>query len=237
MLRLLKELISPDSAPDDRENAPEGMLITGRAGLVAGTQVATESGWRPVETLCTGDRLLSFDNGMQPLADLQRDRLGAVAAGRPVAALQAVEVPVAALGNDAPFWLMPDQGVLLESDKALEILGDPFAVVPARALVGVNGIRLAAPGGGVSVTTLAFARDEAIYIAGGPLLFCPRPRRVVGEGAGNDMSFFSVQTLQSARYLVRALIEARGFRALSVAPDEIAGYLPPPLPRNRTLAG
>jgi len=236
MLRLLKELIRTDTAPDDRENAPEGMLITGTAGLVAGTQVATDAGWRPVETLCTGDRLLSFDNGVQPIVDLQREHLGAVAADRPVAKLQAVKVPVAALGNDAPFWLMPDQGVLLESDKALEILGDPFALVPARALVGVNGIRLAAPGGGVSVTTLAFARDEAVYTAGGPLLYCPRPRTVTGEAAGNDMSFFSVQTLQSARYLVRALVEARGARGLCAAPDEIAGQLPP-LPDARPLAG
>ncbi len=236
MLRMLKELIRIDPAPDDRENAPEGMLITGTAGLVAGTQVATETGWRPVETLCAGDRLLSFDNGVQPIVDLQREHLGAVAAGRPVAALQAIKVPVAALGNDAPFWLMPDQGVLLESDKALEILGDPFALVPARALVGVNGIRLAAPGGGVTVTTLAFARDEAIYTAGGPLLYCPRPRSVIGEGMGNDMSFFSVQTLQSARYLVRALVDTRGVRGLCAAPEEIDWQLLS-LPGARPLAG
>jgi hypothetical protein len=236
MLRLLKELISTDDQPEDPEITPEGMVITGRAGLLTGTLVATDQGWRPAETLCVGDRLLSFDHGLQAVAELQRERLRSLS-DHPGAPLRAVEVPAGALGNDAPLWLMPDQGLLLESDKALEILGDPFAVVPARALLGVNGIRLAAPGRGVSITTLAFARDEAVYVAGGPLLYCPRPRNVMAEGLDNDMSFFSVQTLQSARYLVRSLVESRGARALCAAPEEIAGQLPEDPNAARPLAG
>lgn len=236
MLRLLKELISTDDRPEDPEITPAGTVITGRAGLISGTTVATEAGWRPAEALRPGDRLLSFDHGVQEVVELQRERLRRLS-DHPGAPLYALEVPAGALENEAPLWLMPDQGVLLESDKALEILGDPFAVVPARALLGVNGIRLSDPGKGVSITTLGFARDEAVYVAGGPLLYCPRPRNVMAAQPGNDMSFFSVQTLQSARYLVRTLVESRGARALCAAPEEIAGQVPFDPTTLRPLAG
>lgn len=236
MLRLLKELLSTDDRRDPPEITPEGMVITAQAGLLSGTMVATDQGWRAAETLCVGDRLLSFDHGVQTVTELQRERLGGTP-GHPAQLLRAVEVPAGALENEMPLWLMPDQGVLLESDKALEILGDPFAVVPARALLGVNGIRLAAPARDASTTTLVFERDEAVYIAGGPLLYCPRPRDVMTKGAGNDMSFFSVQTLQSARYLVKTLVESRGARALCAAPDEIAGQLDLDPEATRPLAG
>jgi len=236
MLRLLKELLSTDDRRDPPEITPEGMVITAQAGLLTGTLVATDRGWRPAETLCVGDRLLSFDHGVQTVTDLQRERLGGTP-GHPARPLYAVEVPAGALANEATLWLMPDQGLLLESDKALEILGDPFAVVPARALLGINGIRLAAPGKGVSATTLGFARDEANYVAGGPLLYCPRPRDVMAKGTGNDMSFFSVQTLQSARYLVKTLVESRGARALCAKPEEIAGQLDLDPTAARPLAG
>ena len=238
MLRLLKALIRSDTPREDPEITPEGMVITGQGGLLNGTLVATDRGWRPVETICIGDRVLSFDHGMQAVTELQRERprRHSGQAGKP---LCAVEVPAGALGNDDPLWLMPDQGLLLESDKALEILGDPFAVVPARALAGVNGIRLASPGAGLSITTLVFSRDEAIYVAGGPVLYCPRPRTVLAEvTGGTDMSFFSVQTLQTARYLVKTLVETRGAEALCARPEEIAAHLPsdpppaPPLPRS-----
>ncbi|WP_165978767.1 Hint domain-containing protein [Antarcticimicrobium luteum] len=237
MLRLLKALIGAGTQPEDPEITPEGMVITGLAGLLGGTLVATDQGWCPAETIRLGDRLLSFDRGMQAVTELQRERPRGHS-GHPAALLRAVEVPTGALGNDAPLWLMPDQGVLLESDKAQEILGDPFAVVPARALLGINGIRLSVPGSGISITTLAFPHDETIYIDGGLRLFCPRPRTVLTEALGpSDGGVFSVQTLQTARFLVRTLIETRGAGALCAPPEEIAGQMPLDPRGVRPLAG
>ena len=121
MLRLLKELIRSGTPREDPEITPEGMVITGQGGLLNGTLVATDEGWRPVETICVGDRLLSFDHGLQEVRELQRERPRSHSGhtGKPRCA---VEVPAGALDNDTPLWLMPDQGVLFESDKALEIL-------------------------------------------------------------------------------------------------------------------
>ncbi|HBS49525.1 MAG TPA: hypothetical protein DEA05_05275 [Rhodobacteraceae bacterium] len=44
-----------------------GTLITGNARLLDGTRVATRQGWHPVETLCLGCEVLTFDHGLQPV--------------------------------------------------------------------------------------------------------------------------------------------------------------------------
>ena len=42
-------------------------------GLVAGTNVASNLGWRAVDALSVGDMVLTFDNAMQPIVEIRRD--------------------------------------------------------------------------------------------------------------------------------------------------------------------
>lgn len=137
-------------------------------GLVAGTRIATSSGWRSVEAVAVGDLILTFDNGLQPVVAVTRtpvrQRQFTHTAALPVL------VPAGAIGNTAPMTLLPEQGVMVESDVAEALFGDPFAVVKARDLVGLRGIERSGPMPVDEVITLHFANDEVLHADGGALV-------------------------------------------------------------------
>jgi len=132
-------------------------------GLVAGTAVATPEGWRPVEALSVGARVLTFDGGAQEIRHVSR-RLWpgpGQAAPQPL-----VRLPAGLVGNAAPLMLMPGQDVMVESDAAEEAWGDPFALVRASALVGTAGGAYVLPEAPVTVVTLGCTEDEMLFVAG-----------------------------------------------------------------------
>lgn len=188
----------------------EGVLITGQNGLVSGTRVAAGPGWQAVEKLNVGDMVLTFDHGMQPVMDIQRETLVMPELALP-GAQHPVLVPRNTINNLQDIWLMPQQGLLVESDSALDPLGDPFAVVPARALLGFAGVRTAVPEETLEATTLAFAQDEVIYAESGLLMFCPRPRQILSDRGDAGSTLYTVLDLHDGRYLVRCLNEENGF--------------------------
>lgn len=142
-------------------------------GLVAGTLVATEMGWQRAEALRPGDRVVTFDNGLQPLRGLGHGRLMSPRRGLPQAARPLV-VPARALGNRREMVLLPGQSVLIESDAAEARYGDPFTLVPAAALEGHRGIARTEIAGEVEVVWLEFDGDEIVYAEGMVLAHCPR---------------------------------------------------------------
>lgn len=144
----------------------------GQGGFLEGTHVASNLGWRPIEGLCAGDKVLTFDHGMQVVTEVLRETL--VLDDIDMAGAHCpLFVPRDALNNRAPMSLMPDQGVLLESDLIADAKGDPFAVVPAAALAGYRGIRMIHTEDRIELITLRFARDEVIYLEAGMLGYCP----------------------------------------------------------------
>lgn len=195
-----------------------GTLITGNAGLLEGTRIATATGWRPVDKICVGDQVLTFDRGLQTVTDIQREthEYARHPWQRPVF------VPAGALQNQRDLWLMPDQGLLVECDAVQDPMGDPFAVVPAQALDGYRGIALVSTESVFEVTTLAFAEDEAIYVEGGMLAHCPRPRSLLSEDGCEAAPLYDVLDRDAARRLVEtmALIEDAGRFACD--PEELA---------------
>lgn len=141
-------------------------------GLVAGTRVASNLGWRVVEALAPGDKVLTFDRGMQILQEVRREVLWVGARNVPQHHWP-VTVPAGALQNRCDITLMPDQGVVIESDVADDVYQDPFAVISARQLVGLRGITQTPPRAQVEVITLIFEHDEVVYAEGGTLIHCP----------------------------------------------------------------
>ncbi|MEP3298934.1 MAG: Hint domain-containing protein [Pseudoruegeria sp.] len=142
------------------------------SGIVSGTKVASTLGWRPIEAIDVGDDVLTFDGGMQTVLHVVRETLWKGTAVCPKH-LWPLRVPLGALGNQDPMYLLPDQNVLIESDTAEEVLGDPFALMPAQSLEGVSGIRRVRPHQVLEVITLHFERDEIVFANVGALFHCP----------------------------------------------------------------
>jgi len=137
-------------------------------GFTAGTRVASANGWSPIKDISVGDRVMTFDNGMQPVVAVTRGTH--VAADDLPEFAVPIHVPIAAVGNEEPMVLLPEQIVMLESDTAEALTGDPFALVPAKALEGYRGIDRIHGLRPVEVVSLHFENDEVIFADGGALL-------------------------------------------------------------------
>ena len=142
------------------------------SGLVTGTWVATQHGWRPVQSVAEGDTVLTFDNGPQVVRSVTRGVLWQGGDKCPHNKLPLM-VPAGALGNQAEMILLAEQCVMLESDTADAIFGDPFAVLMASHLEGYRGISRAMPHKTVEIYQLHFDDDQMVYSTGGALVFCP----------------------------------------------------------------
>ena len=137
-------------------------------GITSGTRIATSDGWRSVDSLAVGDRVLTFDNGPQQIVAITRATQFVHDEIAPDFA-NPIHVPAGAIGNSEPLVLLPEQNVMIESDEAEARTGDPFALIPAKALVGFRGadrFRALRP---FDVLTLHFENDELVYVEGGAL--------------------------------------------------------------------
>lgn len=141
-------------------------------GVVAGTRIATHLGWRPIEGVVVGDSALTFDGGLQKITDVMRRTVsfGETFEGGYQCLLN---IPAGALGNQSNFFLVPDQAILFESDIAEELFGDPFALVPALALEGFNGIEREVPADPIDIISVQFDTDQIVITDFGAQLHCP----------------------------------------------------------------
>jgi Hint domain len=161
--------VAPRYRPDEGEGASASTADYRLSGLTAGTRVATGREWRAVERLSVGDRLMTFDNGLQSIVAITKSTHFAAAGDMPAFAVP-IHVPIGAIGNDEPLVLLPEQIVMIESDAAEALTGDPFALVPAKALEGFRGIDRIRGLRPVETLTLHFENDEVIFAEGGALL-------------------------------------------------------------------
>ncbi len=171
-------------------------------GLVAGTKVATQIGWRGVEAVSAGDLVLTFDGGFQIVTAVTRQYVRTAGAGDNYATWPMV-VPADALGNREAMTLLPQQAVLVESDTAEAIFGDPFAMIPASALDGFRGIYRAIPADRMEVITLHFAQDEVVFANIGALFHCPATTDLLNRPVGNE---YHVLGASEADLLVQHLV-------------------------------
>lgn len=175
-------------------------------GIVAGTRIATAMGWREVEAMAVGDRVMTFDHGLRPVVALHRAQLFAGRAQCP-RHMMPLAVPVGALGNAAPMLLLPEQNVLVESDLAETVFGDPFALIPAAALEGYRGIDRITPHQRVEVITLHFAEDEVVYANGTGMIHCASARGTSIGTMMEDSATYTVLSTDMARAIVAQMIE------------------------------
>lgn len=202
MFDLLMEKRGDNAKPATALQAMDGTLADISSGIISGTKVATTIGWRPVEAIAAGDMVLTFDGGLQPVAEVRRRVVWG--GGREDHRHWPLHVPAGAMGNARPMLLLPDQTVLVESDAAEELTGDPFALIPARALDGFRGIAPAAPAMRLEIVQLAFETDEIVFANVGALVYCPadfdilaaiRRRIEAGGRVYEVMDFDTAETL------------------------------------------
>ncbi|MBE1284999.1 MAG: hypothetical protein GJ676_16930 [Rhodobacteraceae bacterium] len=207
---------------------PSGMLITSQDGFLSGTHVVSNLGWRAVESLCVGDKVLTFDNGMRTIADIQRETLNN--GERTVPRVQwPMLVPEGVLQNRCEMHVMPDQGMFIETDLVSDGFGEPYAVLPARALEGFRGITQVEPDHGLTLTTLAFRQDEVVYAEGGMLIHCPCAREMLSHETQQLEAYLVLNTAE-ARELVQRMIAQDEGQTMGWMPEEIEIYRP-----NRTM--
>ncbi|MCD9147487.1 Hint domain-containing protein [Pseudophaeobacter flagellatus] len=179
-------------------------MPVGLGGFLSGTHVASNLGWRPIEALCAGDRVLTFDHGMQTVVEMLRETIH-LEAGVIDPSRCPLHVPRDALGNRVPMWLMPDQGVLLESDLIEDHQGDPFAVVPASTLDGYRGICRLHPDASLQLVAPRFEQDEVIYLEAGLLGYCAAPRDLLTIGVELQEDMYRVLPIDEAQELISAM--------------------------------
>ena len=139
-------------------------------GLLSGTQVATQDGWAPVERLQAGDRVLTFDNGLQSITKVER--LIIPRSTIPAKKAFAMTVPPGALGNRKQLSLLPCQEVVVESDLAEAEFGEAFVIIQALWLDGYRGIHRSPLADDLTVHLLTFAAEQSVYVSGATLATC-----------------------------------------------------------------
>lgn len=135
------------------------------SGIVAGTRVDTETGWRPVESLRRGDRLHTHDGGLQPVLRVDRSFL------LPGTDATLLRLPGGVMGACAALRLLPGQHVLIDTGHPLP--EHALALVPGAALDGVSGCARIGVDAPLEVVTPVFAEEEVIFANTGVRLVCP----------------------------------------------------------------
>lgn len=158
-----------DALPE-QDTAPE--VLT---GICAGTYIATERGWQPVERLRCGDRIMTFDHDLQPLLRIERQGHWPAGTIIPREAWPLL-IPAGALDNRYDMLLPPGQALLVECEEEMLAGPSPFVTLPASALEGVRGIARQKPTWDEEVFSLTFATSEHVYAEGGTLIFAPANR-------------------------------------------------------------
>jgi len=206
--------ISERGAARTLEAEPVGV----QSGLLSGTRVATGHGWRPVQALCAGDRVVTFDAGVQPICGVSRHPVWTGESACP-SRFWPLEVGRGVLGNRAPLRVMPHQVLMVESDMAETLWGDPFALLPGVALEAAPGVARVMPDPGSEVVVLHFESEQVIFAENGLMALCPASCNLLDYAQERAGPRYDVLPLTEARGLVLAMARMNG---LTAAPRDAA---------------
>jgi len=129
--------------------------------FVRGTRIKTDRGEIAVEALTEGDRVLTLDNGYQPIRWVGCARR--IAQGR----LAPVRIRAGALGNERDLLVSPQHRMLLRGWQASLMFGEAEVLVAAKALINDRTI-LRQEGGEVDYFHLLFDQHEIVFAEGAP---------------------------------------------------------------------
>lgn len=195
------------------------------SGVARGTLIATSMGWRSAEGIVAGDKVLTFDAGLQTVTRVTRTHLWPRETPCPKE-FWPLEVPAGVLGNREVMHLLPHQTIMVESDAAEDIYGDPFTLIPSVAMQGLRGIDRVPPEFGFEVVQIHFAEEQVVFSKNGTLFFCPSSRDIldcVFEDATDPI--YTILPVAEARELA-AVIEGDIFVSGVADQDDMMAAVP-----------
>lgn len=221
-LRGMEEIASDYIAVDEENTCGQDYCMR---GFTSTTKVATERGWRRVSDIQVGDKVFTFDNGLQAVHAISRGTHFVASDSLPDFT-NPLHIPMHALGNEDPMVLLPEQVVMIESDVAEELSGDPFALITAKMLVGFRGIERFRSLHPIEMTTLHFEHDEVVYAEGGSLLLSPAEVEGFALIDVFDSSAlptpYTVWRGDQARHLVAEMVKADADQRASMQMSSVA---------------
>lgn len=171
------------------------------------TLILTERGQVAVQDLRVGDTVITRDHGPQPLRWIGRKHLAPDLLGL-FATLRPVRIRAGALGPGLPrrdLYVSQQHRVLVASQIARRMFGEPEVLVAAKHLTGIEGIEIVDSARPLTYYHLLFDRHEIIW----------------SEGAQTESLFTGAQALKSLDPAARAEIAA-------LFPQLAAGHPPRP---------
>lgn len=171
----------------DAAVAPQA-LSSEATGILIGTRIATNFGWRNVEALCLGDMVLTFDHGFRSIVGLRRVVLWDGRGTCPEFLLP-LKIKRGLLENAQPKHVLPMQGVMVESDAAEDYRGDPFAVLMPSAIERYGLAEKVHQSEPLEVVLLEFDEEEVIYGECGLHYFIPKPEDILCEDVPQNGSY------------------------------------------------
>lgn len=127
--------------------------------FAAGTPITTITGEVAVERLRVGDRVLTVDNGFQTVRWVGRRKVPAYSRFAPVLVKRGV------LNNDRDLLVSPQHRMFVSSKIAQRVSGDGEILVPAKHLVGIDGVELR-PQPMIEYVHFLFDNHELVFSAG-----------------------------------------------------------------------
>lgn len=130
--------INDDTVDPDNQLIMDATIVC----FTRGTLIATPSGQRKVEELQVGDLVLTLDHGAQAIRWISSRKIsGTALQAKPE--LRPVRIPAGALGEGYPeqdLLVSPQHRIVLSSEITSAMFGASEVLVPAKMLIGYNGI-------------------------------------------------------------------------------------------------
>ncbi|SFM27124.1 Hint domain-containing protein [Shimia aestuarii] len=138
--------------------------------FTTGTMIVTDMGQRPIETLREGDRVLTRDNGFQPLRWIGRKTI------KPSRRTAPVLIGEDVLGTHGALLVSPNHRMLLRPPQSELFFQEPEVLIAAKGLLGMKGVRQVLEQS-VTYVHILFDRHEIVFANGAPSeSFLPGPQ-------------------------------------------------------------
>lgn len=174
------------------------------------TRIATPEGSKRAGQLRAGDLVNTWNGPPRPVVWTGRRRVAALGAGAPVV------IPAGVLGNGRPLRLSRNHRVMLRVPPSATSTGAPEVLVPAKSLIGHDGVAVQ-KGGEITYVHILLDRHDLLVAEGAPcesLLAGPEARQQLARwydidtvfGGLGSRAFFPARPCldgQSARKAVR----------------------------------